>query len=285
MAQFTQHSDQWTPPAIELCVSENTSRQIVALLSALPVEAFHRSATADASPAWQLSQIDIEAPQDGIGTLALTRPDGVQLSISFTSGKARHRHNEAGHGARQLQRALGITSSNHRQSLRIIDGTGGLGQDAWALASLGCSVTVYESHAIVHALLCNALQRAACQPPFQEQAERIELIHDDASEVFASNPMLRHVHAIYLDPMYPPSRKSAMTKKGMQFLHTLTGPAQAGQSRRLLLAALSTGVPRVVVKRPKGAPALEGTEQWAGQLTHSHNPNTRYDIYHQSRKF
>lgn len=266
-------------------MSENTSPDIVALLSALRLQEPERNAPADALPAWQLSQIDIAAPQDGIGTLALIRPDGVQLSISFTSGKARHRHNEAGHGARQLQRALGITPANRSESLQVIDGTGGLGQDAWALASLGCKVTVYESHAVVHALLRNALQRASRQPAYQDQAERIRLIHADASEVFASAPVPRHVHAIYLDPMYPPSRKSAMTKKGMQFLHTLTGPAQAERSRRLLLAALNTGVSRVVVKRPRGAPALEGTEQWTGQLTHSHNPNTRYDIYHQSRKF
>lgn len=259
---------------------------------------------ADRENIWHLTQLDDDASDSSIGTLGLIRHDGVQLAIHFTHGKARHRFNEGGRGGFQLSKALGIKSALRRSAehpvhisdIHVIDTTGGLGQDAWVIASMGCQVTVYESHPVVYALLHNALQRAGTDQQFAETASRITLLHADASDALqhrantdtmhsesmlhSNDDVMAQAHAIYLDPMFPERRKSAGNKKGMQFLHELLGPVNAEYSSRLLHAALSAGARRVVVKRPKGAPALEGSDQWTGQRTSVNYPNTRYDVYH-----
>jgi 16S rRNA (guanine1516-N2)-methyltransferase len=66
----------------------------------------------------------------------------------------------------------------------------------------------------------------------------------------------------------------------MQFLHALLGPPADTTGTSLLSIALKCCVNRVVVKRPRGAPPLGGTEHWRGQLTRIESANTRYDVYH-----
>jgi 16S rRNA (guanine1516-N2)-methyltransferase len=214
------------------------------------------------------------------GNLAIVRPDGVSQSVDFTKGKSRHRTKEAGAGAAHLKKSLGISAFKKRHSRlpTVIDGTGGWGQDAWAVASLGCSVTVIEKHPIVHAILAYGLAAAALDSDCAEIAERITLINEDASLIM--NQL--HADVIYLDPMYPHrGRKRADSKKGMQVLQTLLGANDEGLSTALLDAALSSGASRVVVKRPKGADAIEAIQPFDGQRFVIESPNTRYDIYQQ----
>ena len=213
--------------------------------------------------------------------LRLIRPDGIDLYVDFVHGKARHRARESGFGAHALIKALGVKHfvRQHSDYPKIIDATGGLGQDAWALASAGCRLTIFERHPLIHALLADGLARAAADPATRDIAARLMLIRADAEQGIG-RPGSQTAHAIYLDPMYPPRRRKAASKKGMQFLHELLGPASAEQSPSLLLSTIVSGVSRVVVKRPKGATCLPGTEQHKGQLSEVQSPNTRYDIYH-----
>jgi 16S rRNA (guanine1516-N2)-methyltransferase len=46
----------------------------------------------------------------------------------------------------------------------VIDGTAGLGKDAFVLAGLGCKVTLVERHPVVVALLADGLARAWQDP-------------------------------------------------------------------------------------------------------------------------
>lgn len=212
--------------------------------------------------------------------LQLTRVDGVELCVDFVRGKARHRMKEAGFGASMLTKALGVRSFFRRNGEYpcIVDATGGLGQDAWALASTGCQLTLFEQHPVIHALLADALRRAAKNPATSEIASRVTLTRANAEQAMR-NLRKQDMHAVYLDPMYPEKRRNAASKKGMQFLHELLGPVPAQESPSLFLSAVATGVSRVVVKRPKGAPCLPGSEQFSGQKTEVISPNTRYDIY------
>lgn len=212
--------------------------------------------------------------------LTLTRPDNVSLTIDFTSGKARHRTTESGHGAQALTKALGVKHylTATGEYPHIIDATGGLGQDAWALASMGCKISLIERNSVVHAMLNDALQRALNEAHTASIADRIRLINNDATAVMA-DLCTRATHAVYLDPMYPMRKKKANSKKGMQFLHALVEPPDSHDDS-LLISALQNGVSRVVVKRPKGAPLLHGSDRFSGQRTCLNTPNTRYDIYH-----
>lgn len=279
----------WTPPLIlgrDHCphghmTSASTGADAFERLNLPDADAGAEASTAATSGNdWVLTrhpQTDTTPP-----LLELIRPDGVKLSIDFSSGKARHRASEAGKGIQPLARALGLTAFRKRTGAmpRVIDATGGLGQDAWALATLGVDMTVIERHPIVHALLANALERAAAEPATRDTATRIRLLHGQAERLL---PTLES-DAIYLDPMYPERRrKKAGSRKGMQFLHALLGPPGDDGNETLLSAALNSGASRVAVKRPRGAELLAGSEHWQGQRTSVESPNTRYDVYHLPR--
>ncbi|MEM8494738.1 MAG: class I SAM-dependent methyltransferase [Planctomycetota bacterium] len=151
----------------------------------------------------------------------------------------------------------------------VIDATAGFGEDAWLLAAAGCEVIAYERNAIVHALLQDALNRAGQTHP--EIAARIELHHGDLLELPSSTPIPRSA-TIYLDPMFPTGRKTA-EKKPMRVLRWLLGDDTDADA--LLPVALEITDGRVVVKRPRLAPALDGREP-----IHSHDAKAlRYDVY------
>lgn len=255
----------WTPPSIT-GVTDPENREDEALFSALNLS----TCSSTKSGGWTLSRIS--------GALALQNPEGLTQLVDFSAGKTRHRSREAGHGAAPLKKALGISAfeKRHARKPRIIDATGGWGQDAWLMASMECDVTLIEQHAVVHALLQDALSRARANTDSSDTAQRIELHCGNASV------LLNELHAdvIYLDPMYPHrSRKKADSKKGMQILQALLGPADDAQTQTLLDAALENEAARVIVKRPKGAEVLEPTRAFTGQRIDIHSPNTRYDVY------
>ena len=275
--------NEWTPPTIigfrePDCDSGNSGVPVEDIFETLAMPLQERLP----DNAWVLVQRQVADTHDSGQTdiLELVRPDGVKLSIDFSSGKALHRAAEAGKGIQPLARALGLPAYRKQfgQMPIVVDATGGLGQDSWALATLGVTIIMIEQHPIVHALLANALTRAAEHPAICDIARRITLQHGRAEAVL---PSLAAVQAIYLDPMYPErSRKKAGSRKGMQFLHALLGLPVAEANNQLLTVALQCPVGRVAVKRPRGAELLGGAENWRGQRTEIVSPNTRYDVYH-----
>jgi len=268
--QCTQFDKRWTPPSI---VAQSHLEKDDALFERLGL----RKVSGSTEGQWVLTR-----EHSAASPLSLVRPDGVSLNVDFTAGKTRHRTTESGMGAQILARALGVKKyvKTHERHPTIIDATGGLGQDSWALASIGCTVFVLERHAVVHALFEDALERAANESTTQAIANRIKLTHAKAEAVLMSLTTSSQAHAMYLDPMYPHRRKSASSKKGMQFLQAILGVDNETQSLSLLKTALECGVSKVVVKRPKGATELAEGAGFSGQKTRVESPNTRYDVYH-----
>lgn len=202
--------------------------------------------------------------------LQLQPPGAGAVEVDFVGGKSGHRR-RAGEGRRQpLARAVGMKPG---VTPRVIDATGGLGRDAFVLAMLGCTVKIIERSPIVAALLDNGLARAMADPDTAPIAARLTLIQDDARDVLRALAPAECPNAIYLDPMYPERTKSALVKKEMRALQALLGAdADSGE---LLEVALTRARNRVVVKRPRHAPALGTTKPH-----HTvESPNTRYDIY------
>jgi len=219
-------------------------------------------------------------------TLQLARPDNVSVNIDFINGKATQRVAESNFTKQPLARALGLhklrsKDENERQTPTVIDATAGLGTDAWMIASLGCSVRLLEQSPVLCALLQHAIDTAQSSTAHATVANQLELIKTNSIDYLHDGASAR-ADIIYLDPMYPPARKQALVKKGMQLLHELIGPDSNGPA--LLAAALTKANYRVVVKRPKGAPELgssaEVTKLWSGQITQVESPNTRFDVYH-----
>ena len=78
---------------------------------------------------------------------------------------------------------------------------------------------------------------------------------------------------IYLDPMFPHREKSAEVKKEMRLFRPLAG--EDLDAPALLEVALTLATHRVVVKRPRKAPAIAGTPPgYALQ-----GKSSRFDIY------
>lgn len=166
------------------------------------------------------------------------------LYVDFASAEADARR-RAGRGL-LLARACSIKP---RQRPSIVDATGGLGRDAHALAALGCTVTVIERNPAIFALLQDGVRRAGENG--DAAVGMITLVNADAAH------WLKHRSAsvVYLDPMFPDIGRTALAGKEMQYFQALLD--QAGDEHALWLAAMASGARRVVVKRPKLAPAID----------------------------
>jgi len=190
--------------------------------------------------------------------LALVRTDGVSVNVDFINGKANRRAREPNLKKQPLARALGVHKRSSAISsgadtppnnamLSVIDATAGFGTDAWMMAAMGCSVTLLEQSPVLCALLEHALIAAKSNATSANTANQLELMNTNAID-YLQNRTTAQADIVYLDPMYPITRKQALVKKGMQLLHELIGPDD--NSATLLHAALCKASYRVVVKRP-----------------------------------
>ena len=195
-----------------------------------------------------------------------TRPGAIY--VDFVGGSLGHRRQYGGGRKQPLARAVGIKAGVMPS---IFDATAGLGKDAFVLASLGCQVTLCERSPVLAALIHDGLERALAHPGTQEIAQRMRLINDDAVEQIQHLPEGKHT--LYLDPMYPEKKKSALVKKEMQMLQMLIGPDL--DSGDLLTMALTHNTGRVVVKRPLQSAFLNNVEPTVSISS----KKTRYDIY------
>ena len=261
-------------PTITVLAASPADAETAAALAARLGARDVASADDERAPAWTLS---VDGPRR-----VLARPDGARLELDFTAGRTAARQRESGLAGQPLARAVGFTRLRRRlgREPRVADATGGLGRDAWFIASLGCPVVLIERSPLVHALLEAALSNAGAAPATAPVAERIRLLHGEATACLARlDPA--DVDTVYLDPMYPPTKRRAAVTKGMQFLHELLG--EDIDNEDLLDAALDAASAQVTVKRPSGAPPLPGNEGFGGQRSTVTSPGTRYDVYHLTR--
>jgi 16S rRNA (guanine1516-N2)-methyltransferase len=194
-------------------------------------------------------------PSNTDAFIVIEGPEGLELRPPAESARrgiaARFppdRHGDANASARHpLARAFGPKIE------WILDATAGLGSDAYRLAEAGYRVRGIERHPIVYALLASAWEhakRAGTVPP--ALAERLSFEWGDAAmriEAIEENNV-----GVYLDPMYPPPRRSsALPKRPLQILRRLVGEEA---DARPLLEAARVRAARVVVKRPHHAPPL-----------------------------
>jgi 16S rRNA (guanine1516-N2)-methyltransferase len=188
------------------------------------------------------------------------------LYIDFNSGKSLYRRLHGGGKNQPIAKAIGI-KSQFRPT--VIDATAGLGQDSFVLASLGCEVNSIERSPVIGLLLQDALDRAAQDPQTQAITKNMHLHIGNAEQII---PQLAQADVIYLDPMFPDDKKSALAKKDMQILQAFLTKSDEDP---LLETALHYAKSRVVVKRPKNGPYLNNQSP-SFQMIGSSN---RFDIY------
>ncbi len=162
---------------------------------------------------------------------------------------------------------------NHSAAPQVWDGTGGLGRDAFVLASLGLAVNVFEQHPAVACLLADGLRRAADEE-IAEIAARITLHHGDTCALMPALAAAQgRPDVVYLDPMYPERKKAAAVKKEMAYFHGLVGAAQ--DEAALLAAARAVAKKRVVVKRPRLGDFFSSSRAGLSICRQKH----RFDVY------
>jgi 16S rRNA (guanine1516-N2)-methyltransferase len=194
------------------------------------------------------------------------RDGASRISADFCDAET---HRRIRGGKRQsLARACGFSGAHPP---RIVDATAGLGRDGFVLAALGAEVTLVERSPIVAALLHDAIERARLHPEYGAWLQqRTQLVVEDAATYLACATKAHDV--VYLDPMYPHRRKSALPRKEMQVLRELLG--EDNDADELLPLALQRAK-RVVVKRPPWAAPLSGAKPH-----HTIDSKlARYDVY------
>ena len=171
-------------------------------------------------------------------------PEHSPLFIDFSAGKINHRRENP--GKELLLKALGKTKTPYE----IIDCTAGLGRDAFVLACAKHNVTLIERSSIIAELLADALQRARMLPELAEIMNRMTLVIGDAKELLSQHS----ADIVYLDPMFPERKKTALVKKEMRTLQNLLGADT--DVEQLLVIARQQARKRVIVKRPLHAAYL-----------------------------
>ena len=193
------------------------------------------------------------------------------ICIDFLSNKLAYRQKFGGGQKQLIAKAVGL-KKNNAADLNIIDATAGLGTDAFILASLGCNVHMIERSPIIAALLQDALDRAATHPDFANI--KLKLTIADAIEYLQKIPESKRPDIIYLDPMYPERKKTALGKKEMRILKEIVG--EDLDAEKLLEISLKCARKRIAVKRPKLAPTINSTTP---NLVYN-GKSSRYDVYY-----
>lgn len=193
--------------------------------------------------------------------LQLFPVDGQQsgpIAVDFVAGATAHRLRGAG------ELIVKAVKGRSKGLLRVLDATAGLGRDSAVLAGFGFSVTLLEREPIVAALLADGLARAAQSDDARLNAivSAMQLHCVDASTYLNALAAADCPDVIYLDPMFPPSDKSALVKKEMRLFQQLFHGAEANSVMEdytaLLHSARTCAKLRVVVKRPRKAEVLAG---------------------------
>nr|WP_228729915.1 class I SAM-dependent methyltransferase [Shewanella avicenniae] len=192
------------------------------------------------------------------------------ISVDFIEGAVAHRRKFGGGRGQAIAKAAGLKQGVNPT---VLDGTAGLGRDAFVLASLGCTVSLVERHPVVAALLEDGLQRAYQNAEIGGwMQQRMQLLPSHHIELLAET-MADSVDVVYLDPMYPHREKSALVKKEMRVFQTLVGSDDDADA--LLAPALQIARKRVVVKRPDYAEDLAGQKP----STVIETKKNRFDVY------
>ena len=193
--------------------------------------------------------------------------DGVNSPLNFDldEGSIGYRGKSVSKNNELIARAIGVKS--HYRPI-VLDATAGMGRDSYIMAKLGCQVIMQERCLPIYCLLENALSRLFNNQP--EFKNKISLQNINSVDHFTKQ---KEIDVIYLDPMFPARKKSALVKKEMRLFKILAG--EDLDADRLFKKALDTKAKRVVVKRPKGAPQLLDQKP-SHEIT---SKGFRFDVY------
>jgi 16S rRNA (guanine1516-N2)-methyltransferase len=198
-------------------------------------------------------------------------PNGEALKIDFLKEPGRYFHRKHRGKNELIAKAIGISKGY----FDVWDATLGLGEDAIFLATLGFKVRASERNPMLFELLRAAFNLADMARGYDEVLKRIEIFPGDSIELLKAMPEAKRPQVVYMDPMFPEKKKSALPRKEMRLFRELVG--EDPDSNELFKIAMSVAKERVVVKRPLRAPEIA-----TGVIHRFEGQTVRYDIYRPS---
>ena len=251
-----------------------TDAQAIATVRVEALEPSYAAAAASwaerlALPQQGEAQFLLQLGEQGLQLIEVGPQAPGPVRVDFIEGAVAHRRLFGGGSGQMIAKAVGVQPGVRP---RVLDATAGLGRDAFVLASLGCPMTLIERQPLIAALLEDGLARALRDREVGPIAAQMRLLTGNAIELMSAwegEPP----QVIYLDPMFPHRDKSALVKKEMRLFRPLVGDDMDAPA--LLAAALALASHRVVVKRPRKAPIIDGPKPGYAL----DGKSSRYDIY------
>ena len=127
-----------------------------------------------------------------------------------------------------------------------VDAAAGMGEDSFLLAAAGYEVILFEQDAVIAALLRDALRRAREEDRLREIVGRMRLTEGNSIELMPRLGITPEI--VYLDPMFPPRKKSGLIQKKLQLIQKLEQPC--ANERELYDAAAALRPKKIIIKRP-----------------------------------
>ncbi len=216
----------------------------------------HQFYPIDTDADWQLTLTDTDS-------YCLTQVSTkLSLTLDFRQGNYRHRQQAIG-----KEPLLNAVKIQKKLPKTLIDATPGVMKDSFMLASRGIEIIAIERNPLLYIMVKKALSH------FNTDTDKVSIDYHfgDAKALLANF----HADIIYLDPMYPPKRKSAQVKKEMQILHQVIG---ADSDSDELFHVAKQQHTRLVVKRPSYATPIADSKPSFSYATDKRGA-TRFDIY------
>ncbi|MBF7073531.1 class I SAM-dependent methyltransferase [Glaciecola sp. MH2013] len=216
---------------------------------------------------------------EGLVLRLSNEPTWGDIRVDFASSALLYRKQHGGGRNEAIAKAIGIKG---KESLSVIDCTAGMGSDSFVMASVGAKVTMLERSPVISALLEDALKRLTVASSsdesgfLEELSANLELVKANATDYINQQSIKPLADVIYLDPMFPHKKKSALVKKEMRAFQQLLGADT--DSSELLEAALNYAGKRVVVKRPSYAEAI-ALPSGRMPTTAIESKKHRFDVY------
>lgn len=243
----------------QLSAPTDVEKQLITLVESVGIQ------RASALPAD--AELALIIADDALQLMDITDPKSTGVKVDFLSGQSQYRRNHGGGSKEPIAKAIGIKG---KLAITVLDATPGLGRDAFVLAALGASVIMIERSPVAYLLLSDGIRRLALAEP--DLARQFVLYHANSCD-YMQQLAPGSVDAVYLDPMFPHRKKSALVKKEMRLFQVMLGPDE--DADLLLPAAQHAAAKRVVVKRPNSAPLLAGAKPSMAITSKKH----RFDVY------
>ena len=186
------------------------------------------------------------------------------IHIDFLKGQMGWRLKRTDHET-LLKKALG----KKRDNLTILDGTAGFLSDTLIFLALGHKVIACEQSRVLFMLLNDAINRAREKLIF---LKNLVLAHGNAIDIYKN---ARNVDLIYLDPMYPDSKKNAARSGSMNDIkNILEIESIKNLEDQIFFDFKKQDFKKIVLKRPIKSKIIDTNLNYQVK-----GKSTRFDVY------